>query len=83
MPSALIATVPLVVVSSTVSVEIGPPTHLDHTIGVLARRPDQQRRLAEGLPERALGLALELDEDRADLQPDVPALEQRQRRIQP
>ena len=40
----------------------------------------ERRRLAERVPQRALRLVLERDEDRADLEPDAARLEERQPR---
>ena len=61
-------------------VEVGGRPDLDDPLGVLADGAEQARRLAERLAERALGLPLELDEDRAHLQPDAAGLEQRKPR---
>ena len=51
---------------------------LEYPVGVLADGAEQAGRLAERLPERSLGLALELHEHRADLEPDAARLEQGQ-----
>ena len=61
-------------------VEVGCRPDLHNPLGALADGTEQAGRLAERLAERALGLPLELDEDRADLQPDAAGLEQRQPR---
>ena len=61
-------------------VEVGGRANLQHAVGVLAHRAQQARRLAEGLAQRSLRLALELDEDGADLQADAAGLEQGQPR---
>ena len=59
-------------------VEVGGRSDLQHPVGVLAHGAEKARRLAERLAQRSLGLALELDEDRAHLEPDAAGLEQRQ-----
>ena len=61
-------------------VEVGCRPNLHNPLGILADGTEQAGRLAERLAERALGLALELDEDRAHLQPDAAGLEQGQPR---
>ena len=58
--------------------EIGRGAHLQHLVGILADGTEEACRLAERLAQRSLGLALELDEDRADLKADAACLEQRQ-----
>ena len=60
------------------AVEVGGRPHLEHAVGVLADGPQETGRLAERLAQRALRLALELDEDRAHLQSDAAGLEQGQ-----
>ena len=57
-------------------VEVGCRPDLHNPLGALADGTEQAGRLAERLAERALGLPLELDEDRAHLQPDAAGLEQ-------
>ena len=54
--------------------------HREDAIRVLAHGAMERGRLPECVPERALRLALELDEDRAHLQADAARLEQRQPR---
>ena len=49
-------------------------------VGILAHGAQKAGRLTERLAQRALGLALELDEDGADLEADAARLEQRQPR---
>ena len=61
-------------------VEVGGRPHLQDPLGVLAHCAEEAGRLAERLAQRSLGLPLELDEDRADLEPDASRLEQRQPR---
>ena len=57
-------------------IEVGRRPDLHDPLGALADGTEQAGRLAERLAERALGLPLELDEDRAHLQPDAAGLEQ-------
>ena len=59
-------------------VEVGRGSDLQDAVGVLAHRAEEARRLPERLAQRSLGLTLELDEDRADLEADASRLEQRQ-----
>ena len=58
--------------------EIVGGAYLQHPVAVLAHGAEEARRLTERLAEGSLRLSLELDEDRADLQPDASGLEQRQ-----
>ena len=62
-------------------VEVRLRPHREDALGVLAHRVLESGHLAERLAQAPLGLELELDEDRADLQADVAGLEQRQPRL--
>ena len=59
-------------------VEVGGRADLQRPVAVLADGAEEAGRLAERLAERSLRLAVELDEDRADLQPDAAGFEQGQ-----
>ena len=59
-------------------VEVGGRPHLHDPLRVFRNGAVEAGRLAERLAEGPLGLAFELDEDRADLQADAAGLEQRQ-----
>ncbi len=59
-------------------VEVGGGANLQQSVGALAHGAQEARRLAERLAQRAFRLALELDEDGADLEADTAGFEQRE-----
>jgi hypothetical protein len=58
-------------------VEVVARAHDRNPVGVLSRRPVERCHLPQRLPERSFRLPVKVDEDRADLEPDVSCFEQR------